>query len=466
MPRLDIIRFSTDDTYRKYIQDLVTVYGMLGFCVFGGTKEIVKATLSALQELRSKDSERKLLFSIDAEWGAAMRITDGSEYPHAFALAKTRDPLIVEEVGYAIGVELRDVGIDWSFAPVADINSNPKNPIINIRSFGDTPEEVVKYSVCFQNGLHKAGLLTSPKHFPGHGDTYIDSHQGLPYIDRSLEEFLQNELLPFESLIAAITPSIMLGHLAAPKLSAELGTDKKESSLPATISPAIATNLLRERMKYNGVVISDSLEMAGIRSIGYSDSEIALRALRAGVDILLMPPDPIETYHTLETIEYEYSDARIDTLFGNRVFGHLHVRDGIQIESARKAIHIEGVLNIIDADYHIIYKDNEQDIKKAQMLREKVSAITDTPSQSTFIIILDRPRGQLVEEKKGGGVIAQIREVVDTYIKKNISPRGIILLGNPYLEEYFSPIQPQCVIQTYSDSLPSLYAILELFNNK
>jgi beta-glucosidase-like glycosyl hydrolase len=466
MPRLDILRYVADEEYRRRTHELVTTFGVLGFCIFGGTKQRVKTTITELQELRAKDSDRMLLISIDAEWGAAMRIIDGTEYPHAFALAKTNDPSLVEEVGYAIGAELRELGIHWNFAPVADINSNPKNPIINIRSFYETAEEVAEYSKSFHQGLRNAGILSSAKHFPGHGDTIVDSHQGLPHILRSYDEFAQNELIPFQALIADDVPSIMLGHLAAPELAKEFGANQDESFLPATISPALVTNLLRKKMGYNGVVITDSLEMAGIQNLGFTDAEIALKAILAGVDILLMPPDPVGTFHALERSGLELNDARIECLFEKQSLVDIPNRSNLPLVAAMSAVHVVGEVDTIGADYLVIHKQNEQDVKKAGILKEKLVDLTKSPSDSTIIIILDRPRGQLVEEKRTEGIQSQIDSIISIYREKNLSPRGIILLGNPYLEESFASVKPGFVIQAYSDSLPSIHAVLETIINE
>lgn len=462
MPRLDILRYSSVEEYRRTTHELVSKYGVLGFCIFGGTRHLVKSTITELQELRETDSGRTLLFSIDAEWGSAMRISDGTEYPHTFALAMTNDSSLVKEVGCAIGAELREIGIHWNFAPVADINSNPKNPIINIRSFGEIAEEVAKYSVSFHRGLRKAGIITSAKHFPGHGDTTVDSHQGLPSINRTYEEFTHNELIPFEALMADSVPSIMLGHLAAPKLALEFGANQDESLLPATISPAVATKLLREKIGYDGVIITDSLEMAGIRKLGLSDSEIAIKSIQAGVDILLMPPDPIGAFHALEESGVVLDDSRIEKLF--HLLGQ-HTEEAYRTNlphvAAKLAVHTSGKVNTIGADYLIVHKINEQDFKKAEVIKSKLAAITEQPSDSTIIIILDRPRGQLVDEKPGEGIGSRIESIIANYKEKNLSPRGIILLGNPYLEESFAQVKPGFVIQAYSDSLPSIHAVLE-----
>jgi len=467
MPRLDILRYSSDDEYRQTAHELVSTYGVLGFCIFGGTKQLIKSTIAELQELRRKDSERILLFSIDAEWGAAMRIADGTEYPHAFALAKTNDTSLVEEVGYAIGAELRELGIHWNFAPVADINSNQKNPIINIRSFGETAEEVTKYSISFHRGLRKAGVISSAKHFPGHGDTIVDSHQGLPSISRSYEQFAHNELIPFEALIADSVPSIMLGHLAAPKLASKFGATIEESMHPATISLQVVTKLLRERIGYDGAIITDSLEMAGIRKLGLSDAEIAIKSIQAGVDILLMPPDPIGAYNALSNSGIELNNDRIEKLFDSITSGDtITPYPDLPLKAARKAIHVNGKVDVADADYLIVHKDNEQDTKKADVLKSRLSHIANEPSDSTVIIILDRPRGQLAEEKRNEGIQSRIDTIIALYIGKNLSPRGIILLGNPYLEESFAPVKPGFVIQAYSDSLPSILAVLETIINE
>jgi beta-glucosidase-like glycosyl hydrolase len=465
MPRLDVPRYNEDSEYKVFIHSLISGYGMLGFCVFGRTKTIVRETLHSLQEVRAKSGGRKLLFSIDAEWGAAMRISDGTEFPHAFALAKTGDVSLVEKAAHSIGHELRSLGLHWNFAPVADINSNRDNPIINIRSFGENAHDVALYASAFNVGLRSAGVLTSAKHFPGHGDTHVDSHQGLPSIDRSLEEFMKSELMPFQVLISQNIPSIMLGHLSAPKLARELGASEIGANLPATISYPIVTTLLREKMGYDGVVITDSLEMAGIRKLGFSDPDIAFRCIDAGVDILLMPPDPIAAYEVLRGKELDSS--RIDTLFESEGKPHMLYDDtDLPLLVAQKAIHVSGALTSGSSAFSVLHKDNEQDKAKANFISNSLIGkgyhLIDSAEDGTIIIIIDRPRGQLADEKQTAGIGQKIESLIARFKEKKTFPRGIILLGNPYLEEALSELHPAFVLNAYSDSMPSVLAVLEL----
>jgi beta-N-acetylhexosaminidase len=225
-----------------------------------------------------------LVVAADFEAGTSGRLADGTAFPHAMAVAATGDPADAFTVGKITAEEGRAAGIHWIFAPVADVNNNPKNPIINIRSFGEAPESVARCAAAFVRGAQAGGALACAKHFPGHGDTDVDSHLGLPVI-RALRARLEAvELPPFRATIAARVGSIMLGHLVLPAL-------EPDPRLPATFSPAIIERLLRDELGFEGLVVTDALTMDALASLG-SSAEAAVRAIAAGADVLLLPPDP------------------------------------------------------------------------------------------------------------------------------------------------------------------------------
>lgn len=227
-----------------------------------------------------------LMVGGDFERGASMRLEGTTVFPHAMAFGAANDPALTRYEGEDTAREARAVGVQWVFYPDSDVNNNPDNPIINIRSFGENPEAVARQVTAFIEGAHsdkKNYVLTTAKHFPGHGDTSVDSHMNLPSIPADLERMNRLELVPFKAAIAAGTDSIMTGHIAVPALA--------PPDLPATLSPQIVTGLLRHDLGFQGLVVTDALEMGGIAK-GFTSGEAAVRAIEAGVDVLLMPPDP------------------------------------------------------------------------------------------------------------------------------------------------------------------------------
>lgn len=226
-----------------------------------------------------------LMVGGDFERGASMRVDGVTVFPHAMAFGAAGDPAFTRFEGEVTAREARALGVQWIYYPVADVNNNPDNPIINIRSFGENPEDVAAHVKAFIEGARadrKNVVLTTAKHFPGHGDTAVDTHINIATIGGDRERLDKVELLPFRAAIEAGVDSIMTAHLAVPALS--------PPDLPATLSPAILTGLLRNEMGFKGLVVTDALEMGGIAR-GYTAGEAAVRALEAGADTLLMPAD-------------------------------------------------------------------------------------------------------------------------------------------------------------------------------
>jgi beta-N-acetylhexosaminidase len=239
---------------------------------------------AALINLLQKASRIPLLFAADFERGTAMRLEDGTSFPHAMAVAATGRPEDAFAVGRITAAEARAVGVQWIFAPVADVNSNPENPIINVRSFGEDPQRVSAFVEAYVRGVEQNGALSTAKHFPGHGDTQIDSHLDLPVVSSERAHLNSVELPPFRAAITAGASTVMTGHLAVAALEPETGR-------PATLSRKIIGGLLRDELGFDGLVVTDAMDMGGVAR-HYTPGEAAVQALLAGVNLLLQPPVP------------------------------------------------------------------------------------------------------------------------------------------------------------------------------
>jgi beta-N-acetylhexosaminidase len=242
----------------------------------------VAAFLNKMQRLTGVP----LMVAGDFERGASMRLEGVTVFPHAMAFGAAGDPALTRYEGEVTAREARALGVHWIYYPVADVNNNPDNPIINIRSFGEDPAAVASHVRAFIEGAHadkKSFALATAKHFPGHGDTAVDTHVNLATIPADRERLDRLELVPFKAAIEAGADAIMTAHIAVPALA--------PANLPATLSPIILTDLLRKQLGFKGLVVTDALEMAGIAQ-GFNSGEASVRALEAGADTLLMPTDP------------------------------------------------------------------------------------------------------------------------------------------------------------------------------
>jgi beta-N-acetylhexosaminidase len=271
-----------------------------------------------------------LLISADLESGMGMRFLDTTYWPWAMAVAATGDPALAEAEGRVVAREARLVGVNHIYAPIADVNVDADNPVINTRSFGEDPAEVSRFVVSFVKGIQAEHVLATAKHFPGHGDTHVDSHRSLPILGVDRARLDQVELVPFRAAIDAGVRSIMIGHLAVPSLDDELvpvrehgagenpyGTAASEvpqnGTMPATISKKIVGQLLRRDMKFDGLVVSDAMDMGGITE-HFDAGEAAIRAIEAGQDQILMSPNVDAAVAAVKAAvkSGRLSEARID----------------------------------------------------------------------------------------------------------------------------------------------------------
>jgi beta-N-acetylhexosaminidase len=254
------------------------------------------------------DSKLPLLFAADFERGVSMRLTGTTIFPHAMAFGADGSLEDAEAFGRITGEESRAIGVHWNFFPDADVNSNPANPIINTRSFGEDPKEVGDLVSAYIKGAHEAGMLTTVKHFPGHGDTATDSHLGVASVNGDQAHLESIELPPFRQAIAAGVDSVMVAHVTVPALD-------NDPNHVATISPTVVTDLLEKQLGFKGIVVTDALDMAGLTHLFQNDiGRAAVEAFKAGNDLLLIPADLPASYNAmLKAVQSgEISRQRLD----------------------------------------------------------------------------------------------------------------------------------------------------------
>src|SRR3989449_2583751 len=275
-----------------------------GIILFRGPVYESVVLVNRMQQL----AKHPLLISADLEAGSGMRFDDTVNFPWNMAVGATGNPDYARRQGEVTAREARAMGVQQIYAPVVDVNNNAANPVINVRSYGEDPAEVARFAVAFTNGAQSGGVIATAKHFPGHGDTAVDSHRGLPEINVGRDRLNAVELVPFRAAIDAGIGSIMVAHVGLPQIDPTavkplprnnkirpIDTDEageiiaESASLPATVSPVIG-QLLRNDLKFSGIVVTDALSMSGL-TIYFNQDEAAVRALEAGADMLLKPAD-------------------------------------------------------------------------------------------------------------------------------------------------------------------------------
>ncbi|WP_338912521.1 glycoside hydrolase family 3 N-terminal domain-containing protein [Clostridium perfringens] len=278
------------------VAEVIDKYDLGGVILFAeNVKEISQTTtlIHDLQEvaINDKDGNLPLLITLDQEGGIVTRLGEGTNLPGNMALGATRSEKSSYDAGYLIGRELNALGVNVDFAPVLDTNNNPENPVIGVRSISSNPELVGKLGKNIAKGIQDQGVAATAKHFPGHGDTSTDSHYGLPMVNKSIEELRETELKPFKIAIENGIDMIMTAHIQFPQIEKDTFISKKDGSqivIPATLSDDIIKGILREEMGYDGVVITDAMNMKAI-SDHFGELESTKMAINAGIDIILMP---------------------------------------------------------------------------------------------------------------------------------------------------------------------------------
>jgi beta-glucosidase-like glycosyl hydrolase/CubicO group peptidase (beta-lactamase class C family) len=268
-----------DKKHEAYIKKMIKKYHVGGLIFMQGTPE----KQAELTNVYQKNSKIPLLIGFDGEWGLNMRLKNSFRYPWNMTLGAVQDNKLIEQFGEQLAKHCKRIGIHINFAPVVDINTNPENPIIGNRSFGENKYNVSNKAIAFTNGMQREGVLANAKHFPGHGDTSTDSHKTLPFLDFTIERIDSLELFPYKELFKTKLASVMVAHLNVPALETKPG-------VPTSISYKVITELMKEKMGYNGLIFTDALNMKGASNYA-KPGDIDLAAFLAGNDMLLIPED-------------------------------------------------------------------------------------------------------------------------------------------------------------------------------
>ena len=335
-----------------------------------------------------------LLAAGDFERGDSMRVQSETLFPHAMAFAATRDPGLSRFEGEVTARQALAMGVPWILAPVVDVNNNPDNPIINIRSYSEDPEEVAVHVRAFIEGAHSVGpVLVTAKHFPGHGDVSTDTHLALAVNTADRARLERIELVPFRAAIAAEVDSVMTAHVAVPALDAP--------DVPATLSPAILTKLLREELGFRGLVPTDALDMSGITK-HWTAGQAAVKAIEAGVDVLLMPANPEEAIAAVVNAvrRGSISRARLDDSVA-RVLA-AKVRLGLQ---RRRVVNLETMMDDLDTPEDI-QRVEEIANRAVTLVRNEWGLVPLSPASSAAFLVLAERRGSL----QGRVLTAEIRQ--------------------------------------------------------
>ncbi len=485
MPRLSVDLYDNDERYKSLI-DKLAADGVGGFCIFKGTAEQTQRLTSELQ----MKAEIPLIFSADFEFGLPMRLSGGTAFPHAMALGKTGDVNKTFAIAQLIAREARAVGVRWNLAPVCDVNSNRDNPIINIRAFGEDAETAGLHSSSFIKGLQEERVIACAKHFPGHGDTATDSHISLPVLAHSIERLNEVEFKPFERAIKNGVRSIMAGHLAVAALD--------DTMTPASLSGRIIDGILRKQMGFDGLILTDALDMKAIAD-NYTSGLAACKAIQAGNNLVLMPENPFEALKDMTDL------AEKDKVFLNKLIasaniliaqkkwsglipyreindaekpkGHIeHEKIALAVASAALEIDAKKIIAPISqkdqfAGFAFLQKDEDfqaasmfftllgqavendcdygfinEDIGKSDLEQLKIGI-----SDAKLLIFAFFNKGRAYE----GNI--DIPERYSAIVKELSDGRDVIAIffGNPYIAD---KIDYDYSIKTYSDSLASIAA--------
>lgn len=298
-----LIVYYIGDEYDENLSNIIKEVKPGGFILMSDNITTYDRTLNFVKGMQN-DSDIPMIISTDEEGGSVQRIKgirdiSVTDIPYMYYLGQTKDKNLAYKVGEIIANELRTIGVNLTYAPVMDIYSNPNNTVIGKRSFGSDPNTVYDMATSLKNGIEDNLVNTCIKHFPGHGDTETDSHFEIPIINKTLDELENSDLLPFIKSIND-TNMIMVGHIALPKIT--------NSSIPASLSKEIVTDLLKNKYNYKGLVITDALNMRSLTN-NYSDKEIYTMAINAGVDLLLMPNG---SKNAIKYIKEAIDDEEID----------------------------------------------------------------------------------------------------------------------------------------------------------
>ncbi len=461
-----------NDTEEEILQleKLIVEQGVGGLCFFHsrasaatnyeGKKEVLYnenslGTLHKLIQRYQSIAKYPLLIAIDAEWGLAMRVENTPQYPYAISLGAIQGKSdLIFKVGRNIARDCKSVGIHWNLAPVVDINNNPNNPVIGYRSFGENRNDVTEKALAYVKGTQSEGVLTSIKHFPGHGDTSVDSHLGLPLIEKSKEELVANELYPFQKLIDEGVDSVMVGHLSVPALAG----GKKNSS---SISKEIIKGVLRGEMGFEGVVISDALNMHAVSKNHSTKGELEWLAFDAGNDVLCFAEHVREG---IELILENAEEGQIEESF-ERIWKLKEKALAIQASNLNLKLETDVELNRKIAENSLtLLKGSETNIstfrhktfctltikrsilhQDTQELRDDLNEMKSEVKREKDILLLLTP-----PQIKPTNNFGLITEEID-FINELIQTKNVVLylFGNPYVLKHLKIDKAIAVVIVY-----------------
>ncbi|MGQ9619023.1 MAG: glycoside hydrolase family 3 N-terminal domain-containing protein [Candidatus Aminicenantia bacterium] len=316
--------------YFKTLSGYIRDYHLGGFILFGGEIYEASVLINELQRI----SKIPLFISSDFERGAGNQLTRAVSFPYLMAIGATGSEDYAYFQGKITALEARAIGINWTYAPVVDVNSNPDNPIINIRAIGEVPELVARLASAFIRGCQDYKLIATAKHFPGHGDTSLDSHTTLAFINADRERLERMELYPFKIAIKNGVKSIMTAHLAVPSI---------DENTPSTLSEKIINGILRKELAFKGLVVTDAMNMGGIVN-NYWVGEAAVKAIKAGVDMVLMPPNPKSSFEAIKEavkrgdITEKRVDESVERILSAKAWLGIHKNRFSNIEKLNKII--------------------------------------------------------------------------------------------------------------------------------
>jgi beta-glucosidase-like glycosyl hydrolase/CubicO group peptidase (beta-lactamase class C family) len=379
-----------DVEHDKGIENLISQYHIGGLIVFQGSPEQATTKLNKFQSL----SKVPLLTAIDGEWGPGMRLSDSPVFPKAMALGAISDDSLIYSMGVEIAAELKRMGIFVNFAPVVDVNNNPNNPVIGIRSFGEDPDNVIRKANLYMRGMQDNGIMAVLKHFPGHGDTDKDSHKALPEILHDRLRLDSIELKPFKALIDSGAMGVMTAHLYIPAL------DSNQSSI-SSLSPLVVKQLLKKELMFKGLVFTDALNMKGAADY-YGNGAIEVQALLAGNDVLLMPKDvPLAIESIVKAVE-------------NKIISHKQIK-----KSCRKILNFKYDLDIAEQLTHST--DNlSQDLNnpKAAYINRRLSekSLTMIVNQNHILPLTKLKQKRIVSLSIGQEEPLAFNQMLEKYI--------------------------------------------------
>ncbi|HEY0872958.1 MAG TPA: glycoside hydrolase family 3 protein [Vicinamibacterales bacterium] len=390
---------STESADFEELVKAVHEYKVGGFHVFGGSEPAPNVLLNPTygtvtlgQPLEAASILNRLqaiapvplLNTADFEAGVGFRIAGATQFPRLMAFGAARDERLAEEAGRITGEEARALGVHVNFAPVVDVNNNPRNPVINTRSYGEDPAMVGRLASAYIRGLESAGVSATLKHFPGHGDTDVDSHLGLPIIKHPKTRLDQMELVPFRAGIAAGADAVMTAHIELPELDPTPQT-------PTTLSAPIVQGLLRKELGFDGLIYTDSMGMAGVAAL-YSPGEAAVRAVKAGNDVILHSPDDGAAFAAVVQavkageIPQKQIDESVERILRAKARANLHRNRMVNLDQLSTVVGTRSNQAVAD-------EVSERSITLLKDARGEVPLKAPRDAQVLYLSVLDFPSG-------------------------------------------------------------------------